>query len=812
MPALALFTPALPDPGRAGTRRHPVGYVAAMRVRHLILTVAVLASMSACASGDDAGDTTDTAASTTEAPVTDPPATDPVATEPPATDPAPTEPPATEPPTTDAPVTAPTSDVLAAALPTASDLGAGWTAVEGEPFLDPPADEGPGLGACGGANASARAAEHGVVGIARTPGFTREDPGSFSSTTLFSFPSDEDASGFVERSVSAHDCPDGLTWELVEGPGEDQFNGFADGFAAGEIWVHVGDYSADPVTTEADEAAILRTVLDRRLTIEDVVFGETVTDLVVLERHGNLVVSTVLSGQCCQTGYLNLDTIPVYTPTDEDAIAHATPVAAAVVAGSPGADEHPSGWIDRRSRLHRSDPVTVGARTPTMAEDRSPTERLLRQTEERFRTIFTNAPTGISITDWEGRFEQCNPAYASMVGIAPEDLVDRSFPDLVHPDDRETNMALTAALQRGEIPHFEIENRYLRPDGTEVWVHKFVSTIAHEGGEPSHLLAIVTDITERRRYDQELRESEERFRATFELAPIGVAHVGLDGTFVRVNEALATITGYDRARLETIRFPDITHPDDIDEDLAHVGRLLSGEISSYSMEKRYIRPDGTVVWVNLTGTLVRDPDAEPAYFVAVVEDVTDRRAAREHLARVAESEHQIALRLQQALLPDHLASTETLSVAGRYVPADTSLRVGGDWYDSILLPDGRLLLVVGDVVGHGLDAAAVMGRLRAGLAALTARESRPSALLTAFDEFARGPQGADFATVCCAVVDPTDGTLLHASAGHPPVLIVGADGSTRWLDDATSPPLCHANGQPRIEGADRLAPGETIVL
>ena len=447
-----------------------------------------------------------------------------------------------------------------------------------------------------------------------------------------------------------------------------------------------------------------------------------------------------------------------------------------------------------------------------MAADRSTTERLLRQTEERFRSVFTNAPTGISITDWEGRFEQCNPAYATIVGIPADELMGRSFPDLVHPEDRAANMALTAELRRGEIPYFEIENRYRRPDGTVVWVHKFVSTIAHDDGVPTHLLAIVTDITERRRYDEDLRASEERFRATFELAPIGVAHVGLDGTFIRVNETLAAITGHEREHLETLRFPDVTHPDDIDEDLAYVEQLLRGEINRYSMEKRYLRPDGSAVWVNLTGTLVRDDAGEPTYFVAVVEDVMERRAAREHLARIAETEHEVALRLQQALLPHELASTDTLTVAGRYEPADARLQVGGDWYDSLLLPDGRVLLVVGDVVGHGLDAAAVMGRLRAGLAALTSRESRPSALLTAFDDFARGPQGADFATVCCAVVDPTDGSVLHASAGHPPMLIVDADGATRWLDDATSPPLCHGTGLPRTEGADRLAPGETIVL
>ena len=142
------------------------------------------------------------------------------------------------------------------------------------------------------------------------------------------------------------------------------------------------------------------------------------------------------------------------------------------------------------------------------------------------------------------------------------------------------------------------------------------------------------------------------------------------------------------------------------------------------------------------------------------------------------------------------------------------LEVGGDWFDSIALDDGRVLLVVGDVVGHGLDAAAMMGRLRSGLSALTGQESDPGRLLAMLDHYARHTGDADYTTVCCAVIDPVTGTLTHASAGHPPILVVDADGTSRWLDDGRSMPLCvGAPGTAARQSAETVVgEGSMVVL
>jgi len=125
-------------------------------------------------------------------------------------------------------------------------------------------------------------------------------------------------------------------------------------------------------------------------------------------------------------------------------------------------------------------------------------------------------------------------------------------------------------------------------------------------------------------YD-ELRESEVRFRSTFDQAAVGVAHVGVDGRWLQVNDRLCEMLGYQRDELLRRTFQQITHPDDLAVDLDRVSQVLADEIRSYSLEKRYVRKDGSAMWINLTVSLVRDARGRPAYFVAVIEDIAARK-------------------------------------------------------------------------------------------------------------------------------------------------------------------------------------------
>jgi PAS domain S-box-containing protein len=161
-----------------------------------------------------------------------------------------------------------------------------------------------------------------------------------------------------------------------------------------------------------------------------------------------------------------------------------------------------------------------------MTEQREAQEAL-RTSEERLRGIYEYAPTGIALTDLDGKFEQCNPAYARMLGYSESELRQIVFSSLVHPDDREANMAEFRRLLAGDTPFFEIENRYVRKGGDPVWVHKFISLLRDASGAPTHITALVTDITGRKRAEQEraLLFQEQAARAHAESMALGARYL-----------------------------------------------------------------------------------------------------------------------------------------------------------------------------------------------------------------------------------------------------------------------------------------------
>ncbi|MET7950988.1 SpoIIE family protein phosphatase [Micromonospora sp. NPDC005324] len=179
-----------------------------------------------------------------------------------------------------------------------------------------------------------------------------------------------------------------------------------------------------------------------------------------------------------------------------------------------------------------------------------------------------------------------------------------------------------------------------------------------------------------------------------------------------------------------------------------------------------------------------------------------------HRVQQIDQQRETALALQRAILgPAQLPS----GFAARYAPATRPLKVGGDWYDTIALVDGQIGIVVGDCVGHGLQAATVMGQLRSACRALLLQDSSPARTLTALDRFAAQLPGALCATVFCGVLDPTTGQLRYASAGHPPAIVTSPDGSTRLLDQGHSRPLGVRGSAERPE-AEELVPARATLM
>jgi PAS domain S-box-containing protein len=145
-----------------------------------------------------------------------------------------------------------------------------------------------------------------------------------------------------------------------------------------------------------------------------------------------------------------------------------------------------------------------------------------------------------------------------------------------------------------------------------------------------------------------LHDSDERLRATFEYAPVGISETALDGTLLRVNDGFCRIVGYSREELQGGLFQRITHPDDLPANLENYRRVQAGEVPYYEMEKRYLRRDGSVVWAHLFGSVVRDADGRAAYGIAVIQDITERKRAQEALRAHVQEREALLLREQRA--------------------------------------------------------------------------------------------------------------------------------------------------------------------
>jgi len=254
----------------------------------------------------------------------------------------------------------------------------------------------------------------------------------------------------------------------------------------------------------------------------------------------------------------------------------------------------------------------------------------IRRSERLYRGLFEQSRDGVFITGRDGETESFNDAILALTGYSRDELSRMNAVETyADPADRQR---FREALERdGSVQDFEVRVR--RKDGSVRDVIYSATVRRREDGEVVGYQGIVHDISDRKRAERELRASRELFQTAFEHAPIGMALVALDGGWLDVNAALSALVGYSRAELLGRTFQEITHPDDLDADLAHARQLLAGEIPSYQFEKRYIHRDGHPVWGLLTGSLLRDEAGEPLHFIAQIQDITARREAEAALAR-----------------------------------------------------------------------------------------------------------------------------------------------------------------------------------
>ena len=293
-------------------------------------------------------------------------------------------------------------------------------------------------------------------------------------------------------------------------------------------------------------------------------------------------------------------------------------------------------WIREETVLVRGEggePLYVQGILTDITE-RKVAEEALRESERRFRAITQHSSDIVTLLGATGTIRYQSPSVERILGYGQEEMIGNGAFGYVHPDDLErVEMAFTEGLM-DPTRRPSVEYRFRHKDGRWVWLE---SLGANRLGDPGVGEYVVTsrDITVRKQAETRLREAEERFRRSFEDAAIGMALVGTDGRWLRVNRSLCEIVGYPEEELLGKTFQDITHPDDLEIGLVELPRMLAGEVRTQQIEKRYLRKDGQVVWVLLTISLVHDEGDEPLYFVTQVQDVTGRKRMEERLRRQA---------------------------------------------------------------------------------------------------------------------------------------------------------------------------------
>jgi len=243
-----------------------------------------------------------------------------------------------------------------------------------------------------------------------------------------------------------------------------------------------------------------------------------------------------------------------------------------------------------------------------------------------FRAVFDTAPNAIVVFNGQGKVLMANRKVKSVFGYTNEELTEKTL-DFFLQDGIVTFSRHYSSLPMigGAEQLREIEINAKRKNGTIFLVAANLSPVLVE----DELLVSATfrDITEEKRLYNELEMSNEQFKGAFEYSAIGMGLVSLEGKWLKVNKQVCQTLGYSEKELLSKTFQEITHPDDLDLDMMHVQGMLLGEIMTYQMEKRYIHKTGTIIWVTLSVSLVRDTNGIPMHFVSQIKDITERKEA-----------------------------------------------------------------------------------------------------------------------------------------------------------------------------------------
>lgn len=255
-------------------------------------------------------------------------------------------------------------------------------------------------------------------------------------------------------------------------------------------------------------------------------------------------------------------------------------------------------------------------------------ERLSQAESQRMAYAVKGARIGVFEVDMSNNTSIVSGVWRELMDVGSDEDIDAQIEwrRRVHPDDLPRVEQADRDCIEGRSERSLIDYRMRSRDGSSWrWMRSdAVAGSRDDKGVATRLIGAQTDITDTRNAEEALRQSERQFRSAMEYAPIGKALLAPDGRWLKVNPAICRFLGYTEQELLAIDFQTITHPDDLAKDVDHVKRLLTGDEHTYSMEKRYLRPDGNIIWGHLSVALVRDEKGVPLHFISQIVDITER--------------------------------------------------------------------------------------------------------------------------------------------------------------------------------------------
>jgi PAS domain S-box-containing protein len=482
--------------------------------------------------------------------------------------------------------------------------------------------------------------------------------------------------------------------------------------------------------------------------------------------------------------------------------------------------------------------------------------RALAEREELLRATFEDAPIGMARAGSDGRLRTVNRALSETLDRDASELLGRTLDELGPRADAGIDGPQREELLAGRIPYYEVERRLSGPRGTTIPVLVSASLARSNGSARPDLILHLQDLRERRRAQRDREQliraqaaraqaeaTAERMRIMQLIATAALGAEDLEGLLRelldRILEALdvdrAAVVLTDEARAVVARAAGGVDTvvarqarANIDDIVARVtadptAPLAIADIAEDGLDASSLGPaitsllavplaDGDQVIGSIhVGTLTRrDFDAET---IALLRLAADRAGLAIARTRLYERERGIAQELQRSLLPKRMPPVPGVALGARYLPGVNGTSVGGDWYDALALPSGRVALAIGDVVGRGIAAAATMGQMRSALRAILMQADDCGAMADRLNRFAHAlGSEAVMTTVVLAILEPATGTLRYTNAGHPPPLLVGPDGTARFLADTPSPPMGVLATPRYSEHTIVLEPGSTLVL